>query len=55
MDNWKDTKDLFKLINKLTNNNKDNPLPNRPPDVLTEEFATYLLERLKQYGRSSTT
>ena len=44
MDNQKDTKGLFKLINKLTNNNKDNPLLNRSREVLTEEFATYFLE-----------
>ena len=30
-DNWKNTKGLFRLINKLTNNTKGNPLPNRPP------------------------
>ena len=47
LDNWKDTKGLFKLINKLTNNNKDNPLPNRPLEVLAEEFATYFLEKIK--------
>ena len=47
MDNWKDTKGLFRLINKLTNNNKDNPLPYKPPEVLAEEFATYFLEKIR--------
>ena len=40
MDNRKDTIGLFKLVNKLTNNDKDVPLLNRTPDVLAEEFAT---------------
>ena len=47
MDNWKDTKVLFKLINKLTNNTKGKPLPNRPPEVLAEEFSTYFLEKIR--------
>ena len=41
MDNSKNTKDLFRLINKLTKNTKGNPLPNRSPEVLAEEFTTY--------------
>ena len=47
MDNQKDTKSLLKLMNNLTNNNKDNPLPSRPPEVLGEEFATYVLEKIR--------
>ena len=47
MDNPKNTKGLFRLINKLTNNTKGNPLPNRPPEVLAEEFATYFLEKIR--------
>ena len=38
---------LFRLINKLTNNSKGNPLPNRPPEVLAEEFVTYFLEKIR--------
>ena len=45
MDNQKDTRGLFKLINKLTNNNKVNTLPNKPQEVLAEEFATHFLEK----------
>ena len=47
IDNRKNTKGLFRLINKLTNNTKGNPLPNRPPEVLAEEFATYFLEKIR--------
>ena len=47
MDNWKNTKGLFRLINKLTNNTKGSPLPNRHQEVLAEEFATYFLEKNK--------
>ena len=47
MDNWKNTKSLFRLINKLTNNTKGNPLPNRPPEVLAEEFSPYFLEKIR--------
>ena len=61
MDNWKDTNGLFKPINKLVNNNKDNPLQNRPPEVLAEKFATYFLEKnrnnigeVQQHKASST-
>ena len=28
----KNTKGLFKLVNKLTNSKKENPLPNKPPE-----------------------
>ena len=45
MDNQKNTKGLFRLINKLTNNTKGNPLPNRSLEVLAEEFTTYVLEK----------
>ena len=47
MDNWKNTKGLFRLIDKLGNNTKGNPLPNGPPEVLAEEFATYFLEKIR--------
>ena len=47
MDNWKNTKLLFRLINKLANNTKGNPLPNMPPEVLAEEFAKYFLEKIR--------
>ena len=45
MDIHKDTKGVFRLINKLTNNTLGNPLPNRPPEVVAEEFVTYFLEK----------
>ena len=47
MANWKITKGLFRLINKLTNDTKGNPLLNRPPEVLAEVFATYFLEKMR--------
>ena len=47
MDNQKNTKGLFRPINKLTNNTKGNPLSNRAPEVLAEEFATYFLEKIR--------
>ena len=47
MDNWKNTKGLLRLINKLTNNTKGNPLPDKSPEVLAEEFATHFLEKNK--------
>ena len=47
MDNQKDTKGLFRLINQLTNNNKGNTLPKRPPEVLADEVVTYFLEKIR--------
>ena len=47
MDNWRNTKGLFRLINKVTNNTKGYLLPDKHPEVLAEEFGTYLLEKIK--------
>ena len=41
------TKDLFKLVNKLTNSKKEKPLSNKPPKQLVDEFATYFLNKIE--------
>ena len=46
-ENNKNTKGLFKLVNKLTNSKKLNPLPNKPPKQLTDEFASYFLSKIE--------
>ena len=46
-ENSKNTKGLFKLINKLTNSKKENPLPNKPPVQLAEEFASYFPHKIE--------
>ena len=46
-ENNKNTKGLFKLINKLTNSKKENPLPNKPLVQLAEEFALYFLNKIE--------
>ena len=45
--NNKNTKGLFKLVNKLTNRKKETPLPNKPPEQLADEFASYFLSRIE--------
>ena len=34
-------------MNKLTNSKKENPLPNKPPVQLAEEFASYFLNKIE--------
>ena len=43
----KNTKGLFKLVNKLTNSKMENPLPNKPPKQLADEFASYFLSKIE--------
>ena len=45
--NNKNTKGLFKLVNKLTNSKKENPLPNKLPEQLADEFASYFLSKIE--------
>ena len=54
MDNQKNTKGLFRLMNKLTNNTKGNTLPDKPKEVLAEEFATYFLEKMEEVHQHKT-
>ena len=43
-----DAKKLYSLINNLTNNNKDNPLPKSQSDEgLANEFAQYFTSKMK--------
>ena len=43
-----DAKKLYTLINSLTNNNKDNPLPKSQSDEgLANEFAQYFISKIK--------
>ena len=43
-----DTKKLYTLINNLTNNNKDNPLPESQSDEdLANQFAHYFMSKIK--------
>ena len=46
-ENNKNTKGLFKLVNKLTNSKKENPLQNEPHEQLADEFASYFLSKIK--------
>ena len=46
-ENNKNTKGLFKLVNKLTNSKNENPLPNKPPEQLADEFAWYFLSKIE--------
>ena len=43
----KNTKGHFKLVNKLTNSKKENLLPNKPPEQLADEFASYFLNKIE--------
>ena len=45
LENRKNTKLLFKIVNKATNSNQQNPLPDGNPKELAEEFADYFLTR----------
>ena len=43
-----DAKKLYTLINNLTNNNKDNPLPESQSDEgLANQFAQYFISKIK--------
>ena len=43
-----DAKKLYTLINNLTNNNKDNPLPESQSDEgLANQFAQYVMSKIK--------
>ena len=47
-DGGTDAKKLYTLINNLTNNNKDNPLPKSQSDEgLANEFAQYFMGKIK--------
>ena len=46
-ENRKNTKQLLKIVNKAANSNQQNPLPEQNPEVLAEEFADYLLNKIK--------
>ena len=47
MKTTKTPKGLFKLTNKLTNSKKENPLPNKPPEQLADEVASYFLNKIE--------
>ena len=47
LENRKNTKQLFKIINKATNSNWQNPLPDGNPEELADEFADYFLNKIK--------
>ena len=46
-ENNKNTKGILKLVNKLTDGKKENPLPNKPPEQLADEFALYFLNKIQ--------
>ena len=46
-ENRKTTKQLFKIVNKATNSNQQNPPPDRNPKELAEEFTDYFLNKIK--------
>ena len=49
-----DAKKLYTLINKLTDNNKDNPLPKSQSDEgLANEFAQYFMSKIKSIRETS--
>ena len=49
MDNSKNTKELFKIVNKLTGSNTDNPLPpGRTSEETAENFAELFLNRINK-------
>ena len=43
----KNTKGLFNFVNKLTSSKRKNPLPNKPPEQLVDEFASYFLSKIE--------
>ena len=45
--NRKNTKQLFKIVNKVTNSDEQNPLPDGNPEELAEEFTNYFLIKMK--------
>ena len=47
LENRKNTKQLFKIVSKVTNSNQQNPLPDGNPEELAEEFADYFLNKIK--------
>ena len=42
-----DSGKLYKLVNCLTGDKSENPLPNKDPEVLAEEFADFFLDKIK--------
>ena len=51
LENRKNTKQLFKIVNKSTNSNWQNPLPDGNPEDLEEEFTDYFLIKIKTIGK----
>ena len=47
LENRKNTKQLFKIINKVTNSNQQNPLPVGNP----EDLADYFFHKIKTIGK----
>ena len=45
--NRKNTKQLFKIVNKVTKNSQQNPLPDGNPEELAEEFINCFLNKIK--------
>ena len=49
MDNSKNTKELFKMVNKLTGSNTHNPLPlSRMSEETAEDFAEFFLNEINK-------
>ena len=47
LENRKNTKQLFKIVNNMTNSKPQNPLLNGNPEEHAEEFAGYFLNKIK--------
>ena len=48
LDTKKDTKELFHLVNRLTGNTTQNPVPpNKTGKELAEDFAEFFLSKIK--------
>ena len=45
LENRKNTKQLFKIVNKVTNSNQQSTLPDGNHEELVEEFADYFLNK----------
>ena len=44
------TKDLFNLVNRITNSKVKNPMPlDKSHEELVEDFATFFLEKIEKY------
>ena len=52
--NRKNTKGLFQIINKLTGNKAENPMPpDKTAEELTDDFSTFFLEKSTKYENTS--